>query len=378
MPSELGLYIHLPFCASRCPYCDFYALPWQQGAARRLIKAIQVHLERIAPLAGRRKLTSLYLGGGTPSMWPVRDLAGLITAAQHLIGLEPDAEVSLEANPGTLSAAKLSSLRDAGVNRLSLGAQSFSPTLLSALGRRHTPEQTARALSQAREAGFENISLDLIQGLPGQSPDLAMYDVMKALNLEPDHLSLYELTLSPETPFGERYAKGKPPLPGESEMAEMEARSLELIQSAGLMRYEVSNFARPGLECRHNQDTWRGADYFALGPGAHGHLAGTRWAWVADAGAYADALEQGDEPYAFREELPPKSRGLELFMLGLRTIEGVNLDVINRLVDGRLEETWGSALDEIQARGWARLQGNNLVPTRRGLAMADAAAGLFA
>ncbi len=311
-------------------------------------------------------------------MWPVRNLAGLIDAARQLIGLEADAEVSLEANPGTLSAAKLSALRNAGVNRLSLGAQSFNQPLLSALGRRHTPTQTVRAFCQAREAGFNNLSLDLIQGLPGQSPNLATDDVIKALDLEPDHLSLYELTLSPETPFGQRYVKGQTPLPSESQMAEMDERSLETIRAAGLVRYEVSNFARPGRECRHNQATWRGADYLALGPGAHGHLAGTRWAWLPDAGAYAQTVEQGKEPIAFREELSPTSRGLELFMLGLRTAEGVDLAAVDHLMDGGLEREWGQALDEAQTKGWALRQNHRLIPTQRGLAMADAAAALFA
>lgn len=378
MSSELGLYIHLPFCASRCPYCDFFALPWQAGSARRLLKAMHIHLDRMAPLAEGRRLASLYLGGGTPSMWPVRDLAGLMEAVQRLIGIEPGAEISLEANPGTLSAAKLSALRKASVNRLSLGAQSFSPDLLSALGRRHTPAQTRRAFAQAREAGFGNLSLDLIQGLPGQSPDLAANDVREALDLEPDHLSLYELTLSPETPFGLQYVKGKPPLPSEEQMAEMEERSLELIRDAGLARYEVSNFAQPGRECRHNQATWRGTDYLALGPAAHGHLGGARWAWLADAGAYAQAVERGREPLAFREELSPKSRGLELFMLGLRTTEGVDLAAVDSLLDGGLEREWGRALAAVQTKGWARLSEHRLIPTQRGLAMADAAAALFA
>ncbi len=378
MPSELGLYIHLPFCASRCPYCDFYALPFEPGPARRLLKSLHAHLERIAPLAGGRKLASLYLGGGTPSMWPTQHLAGLIEAAQHLIGLEPGAEVSLEANPGTLSAAKLDSLRRAGVNRLSLGAQSFDPKLLDALARRHTPEQTVRAFGQARQAGFDNLSLDLILGLPGQDIELATHDVIKALDLEPEHLSLYELTLSPETDFGRRYAKGKPPLPDEDQMAEMEERTRELIQAAGLGRYEVSNFARPGRECRHNQSTWRGGDYLALGPGAHGHLAGTRWAWLADAEAYAEAVAQGQEPLAFREVLSAKSRGLELFMLGLRTTRGVDLTAVDRLLDGGLERQWGRALAAIEAWGWAQRRQRRLIPTSRGLDMADAAAALFA
>lgn len=377
MSDELGLYIHLPFCPSRCPYCDFFALPWS-GLARPLSAAMHLHLERLAPLARGRRLASLYLGGGTPSMWPARDLAGLIQAAHKLIGLEPGAEVSLEANPGTVSQGKLESLRQAGVNRLSLGAQSLDDGLLAKLGRRHNAAQTRRALAAARRAGFENISLDLIYGLPGQGPDAACADLAMALALEPDHLSYYELTLGEDTPFGRLYAKGRPPLPGEEQVADLEERAWELIQKAGLERYEVSNFARPGRRCRHNQATWRGGDYLALGPGAHGHLAGVRWAFLADARGYAEEVRQGGEPLAFREEVDPRGRAVELFMLGLRTTEGVDLQAVDRLLRGGLEREWGAALEQVGSLGWAQRRAGRLIPTQRGLAMADAAAALFA
>ncbi|KMY69027.1 hypothetical protein AAU61_05655 [Desulfocarbo indianensis] len=378
MSAELGLYIHLPFCPSRCPYCDFFALPWSSGSARPLLAAMHVHLERLAPLAQGRRLASLYLGGGTPSMWPARDLAGLIQAARQRIGLAQAAEISLEANPGTVSQGKLEALRQAGVNRLSLGAQSLDDGLLARLGRRHDAAQTRRALAAARRAGFENISLDLIYGLPGQSQDMACADLARALALEPDHLSYYELTLGADTPFGRLYAKGRPPLPGEDELADWEERAWELVRKAGLERYEVSNFARPGRRCRHNQATWRGGDYLALGPGAHGHLAGVRWAFVADARGYAEQVRQGGEPLAFREEVDPRGRGLELFMLGLRTTEGVDMQAVDRLLGGGLEKEWGAALAQAVSLGWARRRAGRLIPTPRGLTMADAAAALFA
>ncbi len=378
MHTELGLYIHLPFCPSRCPYCDFFALPWRPALARPLLEALHLHLERLAPLAAGRHLASLYLGGGTPSMWPVRDLAGLIAAADRHIGLAGDAEVSLEANPGTLSPAKLRALKAAGVNRLSLGAQSLDDRLLAGLGRRHDADQVRRAFCQARAAGFGNLNLDLIYGLPSQTPEQATADVAAALELGPEHLSLYELTLAPETPFGRAYAKGRPPLPGERELAAMEQSARELIQAAGLRRYEVSNFARPGRECRHNQATWRGADYLALGPGAHGHLAGTRWAWLAGVEDYLEAVDQGREPLALREELTPRQRALELVMLGLRTVAGVDLALVGRILGRPVEEEWAGALAEVEKRGWARRESGRLRPTSRGLDLADAAAALFA
>ncbi|MFH1060260.1 MAG: radical SAM family heme chaperone HemW [Pseudomonadota bacterium] len=376
--APLGLYIHLPYCASRCPYCDFFAQPYEPGPAQALIPALLRHLALVAPRANGRALSHVYLGGGTPSLWPVRAIARIIAAAAELIGLAPGCEITLEANPGSLGAAKLARLRAAGVNRLSLGVQSFSPGLLQTLGRRHTPADVNRAVAQARRAGFANLSLDLIYGLPGQGVDDARRDLMAALELTPDHLSYYELTLAPETPFGRRYAKGRPPLPDEDAILAMEDQALDLAQAAGLMRYEVSNFARPGHECRHNADTWRGGDYLAIGPGAHGHRDGVRWAMVADVAAYLAGVAAGAEPLAWREELSGDQRALELVMLGLRTTAGVDLAACERLIARPLAWAWAEPLAEIQARGWARQKGRLLVPTALGLRLADAAAGLFA
>ena len=378
MVRELGLYIHLPYCPGRCPYCDFNAKKYDHREARRLLAGLAFHLERLAPLAAGRPLATLYVGGGTPAMLPAAHLAGLLRQARELIGLAPGAEVSLEANPGALSTVKLSYLRRAGFNRLSLGAQSFDPGLLAVMGRRHSPYDTMRAVKAARQAGFANLNLDLIHGLPGQNEAQAQADIKAALELKPEHLSLYELTLAPGTPFGRRYTPGRPPLPSDDEIAAREERALALLEAAGLKRYEVSNFARPGYECRHNQSTWAGGDYLALGPGAHGHLAGVRWAWEADPTAYAAAVETGQEPYAFREELTREQRALELIMLGLRTTQGVELALLAEVLGADPSQAYAPALAELEARGWADLGPDRLVPTPRGLAMADAAAALFA
>lgn len=374
----LGLYLHLPFCPVRCPYCDFYALPYAPGPARGLLEALGRHLETLAPQAAGRRLDTVYFGGGTPSMWPAATLAGLLAALDRTIGLAPEAEISLEANPGTLSAGKLAALARAGFNRLSLGAQSFHAPTLALLGRRHSPDDTRRAVRQARRAGFANLSLDLIYGLPRQTAALAAADLAAALELAPDHLSLYELTLGAGTVFGRSFTAGRPPLPSEDDLTGMEARAAGLLATGGLERYEVSNYARPGYRCRHNADTWAGGDYLALGPGAHGHLAGVRWAWTADAGAYAAALAAGREPLAFREALSPRQRALELFMLGLRTTDGVDLVRVGRVLGRPARLAYAGPLAEIAARGWAILTDERLRPTEAGLAMADAAAGLFA
>ena len=374
---ELGLYIHLPFCPARCPYCDFYALPFQAAAAKLLLPAMLTHLERLAGLNGARELDTLYLGGGTPSMLPLKWLERLLKTAAERIGLREGAEVSLEANPGTLSPRKLDGLRALGVNRLSLGAQSLRTDSLRALGRLHGPDETRRVFKQARRAGFASLSLDLIYGLPHQSADQALRDLDAALELEPDHVSLYELTLGEHTPFGALYEYGRAPLPAPDELLRFERAAYDLLERAGLLRYEVSNFARPGHACRHNQSTWRGGEYLALGPGAHGHLQGRRWAWVADARRYAEMVREGREPYEFEERLSRRDMALERIMLGLRTVEGVDLGTVEALMGQMGMGEWEPALAQLQERGWARLTNGFIKPTPLGLSMADGAARLF-
>ncbi|CAO0820669.1 oxygen-independent coproporphyrinogen III oxidase [Desulfarculales bacterium] len=373
----IGLYIHLPFCAGRCPYCDFFAQPHAAGSTHALIPAMLRHLEMIAPLAAGRPLAHVYLGGGTPSLLPANNIGQLIAAAKGLLGLVPGCEVSMEANPGSLSQGKLEALKEAGVNRLSLGAQSFDPLLLKALGRRHSPDDTLRAVAQARAAGFNNLSLDLIYALPGQTPQSSRADILAALDLAPDHLSLYELTLNPATPFGRTYRQGRPPLPSERDVLAMEDTALALLEAAGLLRYEVSTFARPGYECRHNQDTWRGGDYLALGPGGHGHLANRRWAWPCNVEVYAAGVAAGRPPLEISEELTPEQQALELVMLGLRTTEGVDLERLQVLLDTDPRNFWPDPLEQLLAQGWAKLESQRLRPTPQGLRMADAAAALF-
>ncbi|MCB2187997.1 MAG: radical SAM family heme chaperone HemW [Deltaproteobacteria bacterium] len=376
--AELGLYIHLPFCPSRCPYCDFTAQVFAPGLARGLLEDLAWHLRREAPRAGGRPLASVYLGGGTPSLWPAAALSGLLDAVRANLDLEPAAEISLEANPGTLSAGKLDRLAAAGFNRLSLGAQTFHAPLLTRLGRRHTPADTRRAAAQARRAGFGNLSLDLIYGLPGQSLEQFRLDLDEALALEPEHLSLYELTLGPDTPWGRQMKRGRPPLPSEAEVLAMEDAAEGALAAAGLERYEVSNFARPGRACRHNQATWRGEDYLGLGPGAHGHLSGVRWAWTGDVAAYRAALAWGEDPPAWREDLTPAQRALELVMLGLRTTAGVDLAALGRVLGADPREYFAEALDLASLQGWVVVTQNRILPTSPGLRFADRAAGLFA
>lgn len=372
-----GLYLHLPLCPSRCPYCDFFAQRFSKKQARLLEAGLFSHLALPGRAKDAGRLTTLYIGGGTPSMWPAAFIARLLEEIDQRLGIGPGAEISLEANPGGLSLAKLKALARAGVNRLSLGAQSFDSAMLKSLGRRHTPEDTMRCLDQARRAGFENINLDIIYGLPGQNRETARQDLATAVALQSEHLSLYELTLGPGTEFARKYQKDRPPLPAEQEMAAIEDQALEMLFASGLERYEVSNFARPGFTCRHNQSTWQGGNYLALGPGAHGHMNGRRWSLVLDFAEYLGLAGRGREPLAMEERLSPEQRALELIMLGLRTTRGVDMAAVEGLLGAQAHERCEQPLERIQGLGWARLEGDFLRPTALGLTMADSAAALF-
>jgi putative oxygen-independent coproporphyrinogen III oxidase len=265
----LSLYVHLPWCVRKCPYCDFNshvhrgALPESDYVA-----ALLADLEHDLPLVAGRAVGSVFFGGGTPSLFTPASIAGLLTGISARLELAADAEISLEANPGTIEHGRFAAYREAGVNRVSLGAQSFDGAQLRTLGRIHGPEDTARAVAELRAAPFENFNLDLMYALPEQEPAGALADVAAALALGPSHLSHYQLTLEPGTVFYQR----PPALPDEDRVQEIELATRAALGAAGLTRYEISAWARPGSECRHNLNYWRFGDYLGIGAGAHGKL----------------------------------------------------------------------------------------------------------
>jgi putative oxygen-independent coproporphyrinogen III oxidase len=272
-PSQrpLALYVHLPWCVRKCPYCDFNSHPGGRETppfdayVERLL--LDLDLELREP-AARRPIGSIFIGGGTPSLFPGPSLRRLLDGIRARVELLPDTEISLEANPGTVDAAHFAAYRAAGVNRLSIGVQSLSAEHLEPLGRIHTPEEARAAVRIARAQGFENLNLDLMFGLPGQTPTMARADLDALIALEPEHVSYYQLTLEPDTAFGAR----PPELPEADLVADMGLQGAERLESAGYGRYEVSAYARPGRQCRHNLNYWRFGDYLGIGAGAHGKL----------------------------------------------------------------------------------------------------------
>jgi oxygen-independent coproporphyrinogen-3 oxidase len=264
----LSLYIHIPWCVRKCPYCDFnsHGIGQLDPPEDAYIEAVKTDLELSAPQAQGRKLQSIFFGGGTPSLFSDRAIGRLLEAADQSIGIEKSAEITLEANPGTFEQKKFAGFRQAGVNRLSIGIQSFAGENLESLGRIHNAEEALGSVSIARRAGFDNINLDLMFGLPNQDLAQAMEDLEQAIQLHPEHISWYELTIEPNTEF-----YNKPPAqPDNDELADISAAGIALLENRGYQRYETSAFAERGMESRHNLNYWRFGDYLGVGAGAHG------------------------------------------------------------------------------------------------------------
>jgi oxygen-independent coproporphyrinogen-3 oxidase len=322
-----GLYIHVPFCRSKCPYCDFFSLP----AAAGELAAYPGLLRRQLAAARRSGLwtgpfSTVFFGGGTPSLLPAAAVGELLAAAGDLFGLAPGAEITLEANPGTLSAQSLAGFRAAGVNRLSLGLQSLDARNLQRLGRGHSAAQGEEAVRLARGAGFDNVGLDLIYGLPGQTEAALAEEIGRFLALAPDHLSCYGLTVEEGTPFHRLQRSGALQLPEEETAADLFRLLDDRLPAAGLRHYEIANYALPGRECRHNLGYWARSPYLGLGGGAHSFLDrgwGERRAAAPDLERYRRLVEEGAEATELLERFDRRGAMAETLYLGLRTAGGV-------------------------------------------------------
>jgi oxygen-independent coproporphyrinogen-3 oxidase len=367
-----GLYLHIPFCQAKCSYCDFntYAgldrlyQPYVEG----LIREAQWMTSRFS-----HPVETLFLGGGTPTVLPVELLRKLLTACFDLFVIESGAEITSEANPGTVELDYLRALRGLGVNRLSLGAQSFDAPELAMLGRIHSVDQVGLTVARARAAGFENINLDLIYGLPGQ--DLVSWErtLEHALALTPQHLSLYCLTLEEGTPLRDRVLRGRLPVPDPDLAADMYELADERLDAAGYGQYEISNWSLPGYECAHNLIYWRNRPYLGLGAGAHSSGAGQRWWNVRPVPAYIDRVtpsQSTEWPSSAAEDGEKIGRSLEMgetMMLGLRlTREGVAEAEFRRRFGVSLDEVYGDTIHDLVACGLLARRDERLCLTPRG------------
>ncbi len=331
----LSVYVHLPFCIRKCHYCDFNSRPAGAADRARYLDALHREIGRRVETFGAWRVCTIYFGGGTPTLYEAEELGELLRVLRERTGASgpaPDCddrpseiEISIEANPETVNECKLTALREAGFNRISLGAQSFDDDELALLGRGHCAEQTEAAAAAARAAGFGNLSLDLIYALPGQTVESWRHTLTRALELAPDHLSAYGLELAEGTPLAARVEAGEIPRTAEGEHLTMRGLTRELCAQAGLQRYEISNYARPGFECRHNVTYWRNEPYLGLGAGAWSYLDGERSMNLREPDEYCAALERGHETRGYSERLRADEALFETVMMGLRMAEGVSL-----------------------------------------------------
>ena len=369
---RLSAYVHVPFCATRCGYCDFNTytaaeLGAAPGASQRgYLDAVRAEIDLAAGvLAEPRPFSTVFFGGGTPTLLPADELAGLLTALKARFGLTPDAEVTTEANPDSVTPAYLERLVEAGFTRISFGMQSAVPHVLAMLERTHTPGRALDAVAWARAAGFSSVSLDLIYGTPGESADDWRTSVEAALSASPDHVSAYSLIVEDGTRFAARVRRGEVPLPDEDDLADKYALADELLRGQGLDWYEVSNWSRPGHECRHNLAYWVGDDWWGFGPGAHSHVGGVRFWNVKHPRSFGAALAQGHSPAAGRERLGAEDRRIERVLLELRLRQGLPEEVLTPAERRRVPA--------LERRGWVLRERGVVRVTDAGRLLADAA-----
>ncbi len=376
MIEPLALYIHWPFCLAKCPYCDFNSHVRDRIDQQRFAAALQTELAWEGERLGRRKLGSIFFGGGTPSLMDPATVAALIDDAGRFFDPMPDMEVTLEANPTSVEAGKFAAFRTAGVNRVSIGVQSLNSGALTMLGRQHSATQAVAALETGRRI-FPRVSFDLIYARPGQDVAVWLGELRQALELASDHLSLYQLTIEPGTAFEVRHRRGEIVLPDAETAASLYDATIEQASRFDLKPYEISNFAKEGAESRHNLAYWRYADYAGIGPGAHGRV-------TVDRQLRATRRHRAPEEWASRVEqtghgtteevaLSKRQRAREMLIMGLRLAQGVSAERFEKRTGLSLEDSLdGEVLKQAIREGYLTWGENRLFPTREGMLRLDA------
>lgn len=369
MAGPYGVYVHVPFCVHRCGYCDFVTYAGEARRRPAYVRAVRAEIAR-CPQAGGDAQT-VYFGGGTPSFLASADLAAILAAVRTGFRVDPEAEVTFEANPSTAENRKLAELREAGFNRVSIGVQAFDDRILRSLDRVHTAADAEAAVPAARRAGFTNVSIDLMFGLPGQSEQDWACSLETAVGLAPEHLSLYALTVEEGTPFAALADAGRLPRPSDDAEAAMFETAIDTLTAAGYVQYEISNFALPGHEARHNARYWRNLEYLGFGPGAASYVSGRRWTNEPALEPYIAGALAGKDLGVDAEQLGPMDALAETMVLGLRLLEGVSLDRVSaaHAVDAR--RVFQPAISRLRETGLLRCEGDRLSLTRRGVMLAN-------
>ena len=368
------LYIHVPFCKKKCLYCDFYSIPFDAELAARYVSALCMEIASNSNVIN--SLKTIYIGGGTPAMLGDEDLQRIMLTIKNNCSINKDAETTIEANPQCINEEKAYKILAAGINRISIGVQSLIDDELSILGRSHTASEALDAIETIKKAGFQNISIDLIYGIPGEIGSNASferdlksweYSLIKAVELNPEHISIYELTPEADTPIYNELLSKKILMPDEQVVSEMYYRAKETLESSGYVHYEISNFAKPGYECIHNLNYWSGDEYLGIGAGAHSFINGTRYSNVRDVHGYIIAVEDGRNPIAERSELNPQERVKELVFLGLRKIKGIEL----KTIPAKSLEKMQTVINELIDYNLLELKNNHLRLSNKGLMLSS-------
>jgi len=366
-----SLYIHIPFCLGKCEYCSFNSYAGMESLYPRYVKALKKEIIEHFFSGKPRHLDTVFFGGGTPSVLSAEDIEEIISCCREYLGVADGAEISLEINPKTVDFMKLLQLRQAGVNRLSIGIQSFIDKELDALGRLHCAQDGWDCVRDAVGAGFGNISLDLMYGLPGQSAEKWRWNLETALSLGVSHLSLYQLTIEENTPLYDKVQQEEVVLPEEDEIMVMDDISLELCKENDFQQYEISNYALPGYECRHNINYWRNLEYIGVGAGGVGFLEGARSKNISNPLKYCEAVESGNPFIEESESLSLEESFRESVIIGLRMIKGVSYSNLFDRYGIKLNEYYGAVLTPLIEEEFVEFTSTHFRLTRKGRQVAN-------
>ena len=363
---NLALYLHIPYCKQKCPYCDFNS--YDNGINKDFVTALKEEIQLKSKKTGQHQIGSIFFGGGTPTTLSSNQITDILNFCFKNFSIASDCEISIETNPGTIDYQYLKILRENGFNRLSLGSQSFNDNLLKKIGRIHNCDEIYRSFSAAQESGFENISLDLMFGLPGQAPEMWADTLQKATHLKPAHLSVYNLTIEKDTPFYDQLRKKFLILPSEELQLKMYQMAVEYLSHSGYIHYEISNFAMNGYECRHNKVYWNNNEYLGFGPGAASYLKGTRTMTVLSPEEYIRILLNKKEiPLLETEILNQKRRMGETLMLGLRMVDGIWLRDFERKFGISIDSQFGEKIRKLRDEQLLHYANDRLKLTRKGI-----------
>ena len=373
----LGLYVHIPFCSAICNYCNFNRGLFDADLKARYVDALVSEIAASRSVDAPEAADTIFFGGGTPSLLSADDVRRVVEACGAAYALAPDTEVTLEANPETVSTDSLRAFRQAGVNRLSFGVQSFRDEELIRLSRLHGAARARAAVAEARAAGFDNLSLDLMMWLPGQSPAQWLESVDGAISLGPDHLSLYMLEVYPNAPLRDEMARGHWSQAPDEDAEAMYLSAMERLEAAGLRQYEISNVARPGRESRHNLKYWRDGEWAAFGCGAHATRDGVRWKNVSSTAEYIERVGAGRSLRTDERRLTPDERLGDALFTGLRLCEGVDVDLVGQRYGVDVWERYGGELQPFFDEGLLTREASRLRLSRRGMLLANEIMAVF-